>query len=71
MGFAVCAYVDPHVTDMAVMGLNGIQLGDESLGAQRIPFLSGRIAQVRVPTQSLLVQRKSSTSLQSGTLKTA
>ncbi len=34
-GFAFCEYVDTAVTDMAIQGLNGFQLGDRTLMVQR------------------------------------
>jgi splicing factor U2AF 65 kDa subunit len=34
-GIAFCEYVDPAVTDIAVEGLNGMELGDKHLKVQR------------------------------------
>ncbi|XP_078610632.1 splicing factor U2AF 50 kDa subunit-like isoform X10 [Branchiostoma floridae x Branchiostoma japonicum] len=34
-GYAFCEYVDPNVTDQAIAGLNGMQLGDKKLIVQR------------------------------------
>lgn len=34
-GIAFCEYVEPHVTDIAVEGLNGMELGDDHLKVQR------------------------------------
>lgn len=34
-GIAFCEYVDPGVTDIAVEGLNGMELGDKHLKVQR------------------------------------
>ena len=34
-GYAFCEYVDPEVTDHAIQGLNGMQLGDKKLVVQR------------------------------------
>ena len=34
-GIAFCEYVDPSVTDIAVEGLNGMELGDKHLKVQR------------------------------------
>merc|ERR1712095_39123 len=34
-GFAFCEYVDVTITDQAIAGLNGMQLGDKKLIVQR------------------------------------
>lgn len=34
-GIAFCEYLEPHVTDIAVEGLNGMELGDDHLKVQR------------------------------------
>jgi len=33
-GYAFCEYVDPLITDGAIQGLNGMQLGDKKLIVQ-------------------------------------
>jgi len=33
-GYAFCEYVDPLITDSAIQGLNGMQLGDKKLIVQ-------------------------------------
>ena len=34
-GYAFCEYADPGVTDQAIAGLNGLQLGEKKLIVQR------------------------------------
>merc|ERR1712210_272176 len=34
-GYAFCEYADPQITDTAIAGLNGMQLGDKKLIVQR------------------------------------
>ena len=33
--YAFCEYADPQITDTAIAGLNGMQLGDKKLIVQR------------------------------------
>lgn len=40
-GFAFCEYVDPEVTEIAIQGLNNMELGDRSLVVQRASVGSG------------------------------
>ena len=35
LGYAFAEYVDPNITDQAIAGLNGMQLGDKKLTVQR------------------------------------
>ena len=46
-GYAFCEYADPSVTEAAIQGLNGMQLGDKklivqlaSVGAKNMPGVS-------------------------------
>lgn len=65
-GYAFCEYVDPLITDAAIQGLNGMQLGDKklivqlaSIGAKTgtVPLAPGAVnapVQVQVPGLNLL-----------------
>ena len=58
-GYAFCEYVDPLITDPAIQGLNGMQLGDKklivqlaSIGAKTAPTINAAPnapVQVQVP----------------------
>jgi len=56
-GYAFCEYVDPGVTDAAIQGLNGMQLGDKklivqlaSVGAKNMPGMPGSMpANAQIP----------------------
>ncbi|CAF3731926.1 unnamed protein product [Rotaria sp. Silwood1] len=59
-GYAFCEYVDPSVTEAAIQGLNGMQLGDKklivqlaSVGAKNMPGVPGAIG-VQLPGVNLL-----------------
>jgi splicing factor U2AF 65 kDa subunit len=43
-GFAFCEFSDPAVTDVAVEGLNNMQLGDENLRVQRASVGSQQVS---------------------------
>jgi splicing factor U2AF subunit len=56
-GYAFCEYVDPLITDAAIQGLNGMQLGDKklivqlaSIGAKNTPVVQGSTS-LNVPVQ--------------------
>lgn len=49
-GYAFCEYVDPYITDQAIAGLNGMQLGDKKLIVQRAS-VGAKNAQVNAPVQ--------------------
>ncbi|CAF0795956.1 unnamed protein product [Didymodactylos carnosus] len=55
-GYAFCEYVDAGVTDAAIQGLNGMQLGDKklivqlaSVGAKNMPGMTSIPVSVQVP----------------------
>ncbi|CAF1007494.1 unnamed protein product [Rotaria sordida] len=59
-GYAFCEYVDASVTEAAIQGLNGMQLGDKklivqlaSVGAKNMPGMPGAIG-VQLPGVNLL-----------------
>ncbi|CAF3066464.1 unnamed protein product [Rotaria sp. Silwood2] len=59
-GYAFCEYVESNVTDAAIQGLNGMQLGDKklivqlaSVGAKNMPGMPGAIG-VQLPGVNLL-----------------
>lgn len=59
-GYAFCEYADPNVTEAAIQGLNGMQLGDKklivqlaSVGAKNMPGMPGNIG-VQFPGVNLM-----------------
>lgn len=66
-GYAFCEYVDGSITDQAIAGLNGMQLGDKKLVVQRASVGAKNTAatamapvQIQVSSQSTVLRSKSS-----------
>jgi len=57
-GYAFCEYVDPLITDAAIQGLNGMQLGDKKLIVQlaSIGAKNGTVAMAQNSNQPVAVQ---------------
>lgn len=49
-GYAFCEYVDTSITDQAIAGLNGMQLGDKKLIVQRAS-VGAKNSQMNAPVQ--------------------
>ncbi|OCK75063.1 hypothetical protein K432DRAFT_386427 [Lepidopterella palustris CBS 459.81] len=52
-GIAFCEYVEPHVTDIAVEGLNGMELGDDHLKVQRASIGSQQAAGLEMSVNAM------------------
>lgn len=57
-GYAFCEYVDPLITDAAIQGLNGMQLGDKKLIVQlaSIGAKNGTVAMAQSTNTPVAVQ---------------
>ena len=53
-GYAFCEYLDHSVTDVAIQGLNGMQLGDKKIVVQRASV--GAKNSIYAPTSDLFQQ---------------
>jgi splicing factor U2AF 65 kDa subunit len=64
-GVAFCEYLDPAMTDIAVEGLNGMELGDEHLRVQRASIGVQQVGGVEMGVNAMsLLAGTTSTDLQ-------
>jgi splicing factor U2AF subunit len=64
-GIAFCEYFDPAMTDIAVEGLNGMELGDEHLRVQRASIGVQQVGGVEMGVNAMsLLAGTTSTDLQ-------
>jgi splicing factor U2AF subunit len=64
-GIAFCEYLDPAITDIAVEGLNGMELGDEHLRVQRASIGVQQVGGVEMGVNAMsLLAGTTSTDLQ-------
>ena len=73
-GYAFCEYVDVGITDQAIAGLNGMQLGDKKLIVQRASVgakntAAMNVAPVQIQVRSFLSVSSTTVQLQYGTEK--
>jgi len=55
-GYAFCEYIDYNITDQAIAGLNGMQLGDKKLIVQRASVGAKNAAQAAAMAPQLNIQ---------------